>query len=101
MAAAMAWYAGPPVVASNGDPGASMSAFTWTPQGATAWRWLTSAAAALPIGVPGGTRRFRRAVARGDIAGADPSTGGQSRPRIVTAGRAQTMSGTVPSPSDD
>src|SRR5262249_9360182 len=101
MAAAMAWYAGPPVVARKGDPGASISARTWTPQGATAWSWPTSASAAGPIGVPGGTRRFRRALARGVIAGADPSTGGQSMPRIVTAGRDQTMSATVPSPSSD
>jgi hypothetical protein len=35
------------------------------------------------------------------MAGADPSTGGQSIPRIVTAGRDQSMSDTVPSPSSD
>src|SRR5215831_6099733 len=101
MAAAMAWYAGPPVLARNGDPGASISARTRTPQGATAWSWLTSASAAGPARVPGGTRRFRRALARGVIAAADPSTGGQSMPRIVTAGRDQTMSEGVPSPSSD
>src|SRR6516165_10091654 len=101
MAAAMAWYAGPPVVARNAGPGASISAVTCTPQGATAWSWVTSASAAPPICVPGGTRRFSRALARGVIAGADPTTGGQSMPRIVTAGRDQTMSATVPSPSKD
>src|SRR6516165_5868316 len=101
MAAATAWYAGPPVLAWKADPGAPASAVTWTPQGATAWRWLTSAWAASPACVPGGTRRFRRALARGVIAAVDPRTGGQSMPRIVTAGRDQTMSDTVPSPSRD
>src|SRR5260370_6553510 len=97
----MAWWAGPQVLGRNAGPGASISAFTCTPQGATVWSWLTSAWAASPVLVPGGTRRFRRAVARGVIAGADPSTGGQSSPRIVTAGRDQTMSDTVPPPSKD
>src|SRR6516165_7768056 len=101
MAAAMAWYAGPPVLARNAGPGASISVLTWTPQGATAWSWLTSASAAGPICVPGGTRRFRRALARGVIAGADPTTGGQSMTTIVTAGRDQIMSDTVPSPRSD
>ena len=63
MAAAMAWYAGPPVLARNAGPGASISAVTCTPQGATAWSWVTSASAAPPICVPGGTRRFSRAPA--------------------------------------
>lgn len=92
MAATMAWYAGPPVLARNPDPGASMSAVTCTPEGATAYRWLTSAWAASRACIPGGTRRFSRALARGVIAAADPSTGGQSMPQIVTAGRDQTMS---------
>ena len=38
MAAAMAWYAGPPVLARKGGPGDSISVVTWTPQGATACR---------------------------------------------------------------
>jgi hypothetical protein len=33
------------------------------------------------------------------MAAAEPTTGGQSMPSTVTAGRAQTMSETVPSPS--
>ena len=49
--------------------------------------------------MPGGTRRFSRALACGWMAAADPTTGGQSMPSTVTAGRAQTMSETVPSPS--
>jgi hypothetical protein len=99
MAAAMAWYAGPPVLAAKGGPGAPISAVTRTPQGATACRWRTSASAAAPACVPGGTRRFSRALARGVIAVVDPTTGGQSMPRMVTVGRAQTMSATAPSPS--
>jgi hypothetical protein len=35
------------------------------------------------------------------MAAAEPMTGGQSMPSTVTAGRAQTMSETVPSPSRD
>jgi hypothetical protein len=46
-------------------------------------------------------RRLSRAAARGTIAAVDPSTGGQSIPKIVTAGRAQSMSLTLPSPTSD
>ena len=42
--------------------------------------------------MPGGTRRFSRAAARGTIAAVEPTTGGQSMPRTVTAGRAHSMS---------
>ena len=51
--------------------------------------------------VPGGMRRFSRAAARGTMAAVDPSTGGQSMPRMVTAGRAHSMSLTLPSPRSD
>ena len=47
--------------------------------------------------MPGGMRRFSRAAARGTMAAVDPSTGGQSMPRMVTAGRAHSMSLTLPS----
>ena len=46
-------------------------------------------------------RRFRRAAAFGTTAAAEPTTGGQSMPRMVTAGRAHNMSDTLPSPSRD
>ncbi len=44
-------------------------------------------------------RRLRRAAVFGTIAAAEPTTGGQSMPSTVTAGRAHNMSDTVPSPS--
>ena len=43
-------------------------------------------------------RRLSRAAARGTMAAVEPSTGGQSMPRIVIAGRAHNMSLTLPSP---
>ena len=49
--------------------------------------------------MPGGTRRLIRARARGWMAADEPTTGGQSMPSTVAAGRAQTMSETRPSPS--
>ena len=49
--------------------------------------------------MPGGTRRFRRAEVRGTMDADEPVTGGQSMPSTVTAGRAQSMSDTLPSPS--
>ncbi len=72
---------------------------TCTPQGAAARRCATSAASASCGDGPGGMRRFSRAAAFGTMAAADPTTGGQSMPRMVTAGRAQSMSETLPSPS--
>ena len=49
--------------------------------------------------MPGGTLRLIRARARGWIAADDPTTGGQSMPSTVAAGRAHTMSATLPPPS--
>ena len=46
-------------------------------------------------------RRFSRAAALGTTAAAEPTTGGQSMPRMVTAGRAHSMSDTLPSPSSE
>ena len=97
----MARYAGPSVAASNGAPVASTSTETCTPHGAAAWRWSTRARSAASGGIPGGIRRLSRAAARGEMAAADPTTGGQSMPRIVSAGRAHNMSETVPSPSSE
>ena len=74
---------------------------TWTPQGAAAWRWSTRAAWASSGAMPGGMRRLSRAAARGTIGAVEPTTGGQSMPRMVIAGRAQSMSETLPSPSSD
>lgn len=50
---------------------------------------------------PGGIRRFSRAAALGTMAAADPTTGGQSMPRMVTAYRAHNMSETLPSPDKE
>ena len=49
--------------------------------------------------MPGGTRRPTRARACAGTAGDDPTTGGQSMPSTVTAGRDQSMSATRPEPS--
>lgn len=46
-------------------------------------------------------RSLSRAAARGTIAAVDPSTGGHSIPKIVTAGWAQSMSLTLPSLTSD
>ncbi len=49
--------------------------------------------------MPGGTRRPTRARACAGTAGDEPTTGGQSMPSTVTAGRDQSMSATRPEPS--
>ena len=82
----------------EGDPVASVSIVTCTPQGAAASRCWRSAFSASSGVVPGGMRRLRRARARGEMAAADPTTGGQSIPRIVSDDRAHSMSETEPSP---
>ena len=62
--------------------------------------WATSAVWASAAAMPGGTRRLRRAEVRGTIDADEPVTGGQSMPSTVTAGRAQSMSDTLPSPNN-
>ena len=81
-----------PSTDENGDPVDSGTTSMWTPHGAAARRWSVNNFCAGAGSVPGGTRRFRRADARGVIAAAEPTTGGQSIPRIVSAGRAHTCS---------
>ena len=85
----------------NGRPdGFASRRSTWTPHGAAARRWSASASwASGRRPCPAGSRRLRRAAARGTMAAADPITGGQSMPSTVIAGRAQSMSDTLPSPS--
>jgi hypothetical protein len=78
-----------------------ISPLTRTPHGAAVRRCATRADSAWSGLSPGGMRRFSRAAARGTIADADPTTGGQSMPRMVTAGRAQSMSDTLPSPRSE
>ncbi len=87
------------MAASNGEPVLSGSTSTLTPHGAAAVRWAVSASRAVPASVPGGTRRLTRARAVPGMAAAEPTTGGQSMPSTVTAGRAQSRSATVPVPA--
>src|SRR4051812_36857857 len=61
-------------------------------------RWAWSSLVAWTASAPGGTRRLTSARAPACTDGVAPTTGGQSMPRTVTAGRAQMRSATVPEP---
>ena len=83
----MAAYAGPSIAARNGAPVASVSTVDRDAPRARCAQVLDRARPAPPRGVvPGGMRRFSRAAARGTMAAAEPTTGGQSMPSTVSGG---------------
>ncbi len=91
-------YAGLVMSARNGWPWPTCSTVTRAPQGARDSRWAVSSFVASAASWPGGTRRLTCARALACTDGVAPTTGGQSMPMTVTAGRAQMRSATVPVP---
>ena len=89
--------------ARNGDAGRlGRRRSTATPHGAAARRCSLSARLGLVrLGARAGSAGSAGRSPRARSPPLDPTTGGQSMPRMVTAGRAQSMSETVPEPSSD